>query len=487
MIGPRRIAFLCLCVCGMMEPGCASDPRAPTDPAATLKDQDATTSERQRAVVSIANDLREGKIEHNAGREALKRIAWRRSSRTAVRLTAIDALLEDDGPDTARMLGLLLPTETNWDVIARVGDLAVQHAWRGLAPALVRSWSRKVVEPVDADRPERAALAALFPDETVEAVVYRVFATPKDDKLFGDRARLDAWALLQRIDRDGSQTRALLAADTTPDTEDPLLADLHAGARLLGVVPRSAEQLRWLREMRLPEHRAFWSDAVEAVASLDDSQTRGLALRHISAVVWARRREPTWLTLTRDELASAVAAELHGARKHPRTDGVLDFTSSRETLDAWRDRLSWGDFLLLRIANRAIKDPHVDADLFVQALRDRADTTTEYGGVLDQAGDGFRINGFSPRPTQRLGDRRFVASAQMISASAESLFHYHFHVQRERNADFAGPGRGDLEYADTSGRACLVFTSVEGNVLNADYYQPGGARIDLGEVRQPVE
>jgi hypothetical protein len=71
----------------------------------------------------------------------------------------------------------------------------------------------------------------------------------------------------------------------------------------------------------------------------------------------------------------------------------------------------------------------------------------------------------------------------MLRAGDAALFHYHFHAQRPDNRDYAGPSNGDLVYADRFGRACLVFTTVDEGVLNADYYQPGGARLDLGMLR----
>ena len=64
---------------------------------------------------------------------------------------------------------------------------------------------------------------------------------------------------------------------------------------------------------------------------------------------------------------------------------------------------------------------------------------------------------------------------------ATALAHYHFHVQRVDNAEFAGPGPGDMDYATDQGRACVVFTSVRAGVLNANYYH-AGVSVNLGEV-----
>ena len=92
---------------------------------------------------------------------------------------------------------------------------------------------------------------------------------------------------------------------------------------------------------------------------------------------------------------------------------------------------------------------------------------------------------YSPRPTQRFGDQRFVAPEDMITQGDGAIFHYHMQVQDHNNGDYAGPSRGDVEYAARYGRSCLVFTFVNENTLNADYYQSDGARIDLGVLKRP--
>lgn len=90
---------------------------------------------------------------------------------------------------------------------------------------------------------------------------------------------------------------------------------------------------------------------------------------------------------------------------------------------------------------------------------------------------------YAPRPGQRMGDERFVASDDMLAASDCAIAHYHFHAQRVRNKEYAGPSGGDLQYAARYGRSCLVLTSVGEGVLGVDYYQPNGVVIDLGEIR----
>jgi hypothetical protein len=117
---------------------------------------------------------------------------------------------------------------------------------------------------------------------------------------------------------------------------------------------------------------------------------------------------------------------------------------------------------------------------------DRRDTTTEYGGMLAARGldqEWAVPTLFPPRPGQREGDNKFIASDDMIRSSDRSLAHYHFHAQEERNAAYAGPSPGDLIYAARQGRNCLVLTSLGEGEMGVDYYQPDGIVVDLGRIR----
>ncbi|HMN42928.1 MAG TPA: hypothetical protein PKE29_18960, partial [Phycisphaerales bacterium] len=104
-------------------------------------------------------------------------------------------------------------------------------------------------------------------------------------------------------------------------------------------------------------------------------------------------------------------------------------------------------------------------------------------GAKAVAGPGaFALRSYPPRTTERKDDRTFMAAEAMFKDSPRAIAHYHFHVQKPNNSDYAGPGRGDLEYATTHGRNCLVFTSVREGVMDVDYYQNNGVVIDLGEI-----
>lgn len=492
-----------VCLLGLLTPiGCAgggirNSKRAAEDPLGVLSDATAPAKTKVLAVEVLAEDGRSGELGAEIVRETLKRLAWGRNNRPSVRIAAIDELFTDDPHDTARMLSLMLPTENHWQVIEHVCDMAVETNTTELIPALVRSWSRQVPSPPDDERPERAAIIALAPGVPVEKTVFGVFATMSDpddpndpEDHFALRTRRAAWTLLSRIDPAGATTRDYIAQ--APDASgDPLLADLQVAARQLGAIPLTTEQLDWVENLRKPEHAEFWRRAVAVVATLGPEQREGFELRHIAGVLWASAHRPGWLTTSRSELLSTLSTELAGRRHTRRTADFPDaMVGARESVDAWRKDLVWGDALLLLIADQAISDPRVVRELFEQADHDQRDESTEYGGVLDADPDrvnesGFVAWSFPPRPAQRGGDNRFIASRELLDAGATALFHYHFHAQSHNNGEYAGPGPGDLEYAKKFGRSCLVLTFVSTNALGVDYYQPDGARIDLGSIKRP--
>ncbi len=463
---------------------CSGGGSSSSNPLADVGDPGLGYRTRIHAIEASQQEVEAGTIDRDAWRESVKKVAWGAANYEKLRVAAIDALLEDDEADTRNMLRLMLPREPSWLVIARIGELAEQRGWEEYTPALVRSWSRPVVQPADDERPERAALMALHPSMEVERVVFDVFAQPSDDKLFGDKQREEAWALLCRLDPSGAKAARYLA-DLGPTT-DPLLEDLQAGASDLHAAPTTPEQLQWLRELRKPEHSAWWSEATRVIGTLNGEQLQGLELRHAAAVVWASQHRPQWLRAGRAELVGELTSRLSSRTTHQRLAEAVE--GVRPTREEWSEnasKLVWGDALLVLIADDALREDDVIAALYEQVDQDKDDISTEYGGVIDGRGDGFLALSYPPRPAQRIGDNRFVASPELLERGATALFHYHFHARRANESTYAGPGPGDTEYADRFGRSCLVLTSIDEDTLNADYYQPGGAIVDLGEVARP--
>lgn len=487
-------ALVGLAGCASAEGNLGIDPG--TDPLVVARDPEANLQRRLKAIDQAWADVEAGRADRRATRESLKSLIWTRQL-TPVRLRVLDVLLSDTTEeglaDTRNMMRLRLPTETDWKVIEAIGDAAAQRRWTDLTPALVRSYARPIQQPADPERPERRALEALHPGTPVEETVFRVFvesAHATDDAT--TKVRRDAWELLARLDADGSRRRDLLAAEPDDPAADDTLRALRAAAADLRSIPVTGSELEWLLQLR--EDTAWWTEASAAIRSLTPEQARGLALRHAEPIRWAAAERRQWLSLDRRALLDELASRLKDRRIHERdAEAGSAFGNRRERLRENADRLVWGDLLAILVIDEAIRDPRVMAAFMTQVVEDRRDTSTEHGGVLEWVGrtaevggasgaPGFRAVHYPPRATQRVNDLTFIASDDMFRASARSLAHYHFHVQDARNGSYAGPGPGDLEYADKHSRNCLVITSIDARTLNVDYYQRGGAVIDLGEI-----
>jgi len=456
----------------------------------------------------VAAELAWGEVESGVRvrgrtREAFKDLAWSRASDESLRLTLIRLLMSDasdegssDSEDLAR---LMLPTERSPDVIGVIADAAVAHGWSSAVPALVRSYARVSPNVPDADRGERAALEALVPGVPIEGIVYRVFLSPAGEGADVERAVLqssertrdDAWTLLSRLDRDGRARARLVSGGSTGagSGADREVEMLRTGLRELGVLPRTGEELGWLRRLWYPDretdralNRAWWSESAGLIAGLSDVQRRGMELRHVEAVRWAGAHRRAWLGMDRAALLSELGERL---RERPRIMRKAD-KGQRPRSERLRDRedaMTWGDVLTVLVADEALADDGVRAQIFEQAELDRRDETTEYGGIFEvgEAGaEGYRAVLFRPRARDRVSDEAFVASGDMVRFSDRALTHYHLQVSEDRLSKLAGPSTGDLVYAAVSGRTCLVFTSIGKGILNVDIYTPDGEILDLG-------
>lgn len=431
-------------------------------------------------------------------REAFKDLAWSRATDESVRLTLIRLLMSDTSEagsaDSENMARLMLPTERSPEVIRVLADAAVQQGWTSTVPAMVRSYARVSPNVPDADRAERGALMALVPGVPVEEIVYRVFVSPAGDveRVEGavlrtaERTRDDAWTLLSRLDEDGRMRSRLISGSGGVGVGEEVEM-LRRALRELGVLPRTGEELAWLRRLSYGErendraaNRVWWDSARSVVSSLDESKRRGLELRHVEAIRWASANRAAWIGMDRDGLIGVLEERL---RDRPRVMRKAD-RGKRPRSERLRDRadgMSWGDAISVLVVDEALQTGAMGQQVWEQVSLDRQDETTEYGGIVE-AGDGdvYRAVLFRPRARDRVNDEAFVASGDMIRFSDRAVAHYHMQVSDRRLSRFAGPSDGDLLYAAVSGRTCLVFTSIGSDILNVDVYTPDGAVLDLG-------
>lgn len=489
--------------------GCGSGGQpAADDPMLQVMDPSLSAGARSRAVGRAWEGVLDGSRDRASVRRDLKALAWSPATPSALRREALGVLLSDPDPESERdsrmLTQLMLPRETKPEIIGMLSAAAASRGWTETTASLVRSLSRLQPGVPDTERPEYRALVTLHPQTPVVRVVYGVFLAAQNDAGASDdpfvvntaeRIRADAWDLLARLDADGS-LRASMVAGEGDAAADPALADMRASMEELRTLPLTGEELKWLRSLRdfaKPGRRVWWEAAAAAVGTTDRSTVGKLRLHHVEALRLAAAYRPAWLTATREELEAEVQQRLSGRRVNRRTIAITDTQLGlAERFEENRERLSWADLLTILWLDEAIRQPGVAEAVFAQADMDRADGSTEYGGLLHaapeatgSAGPVFRATMFTPRPAQRRSDSEFVASADMIEQGDHALAHYHFHAQRTRNDEYAGPSPGDLDYAARYGRACLVFTSLRPGVMGVDYYGPSGVVVDLGEIVRP--
>jgi hypothetical protein len=430
-----------------------------------------------------------------ARREAIKSLVWQARTGAPARIVGLQLLADDPSDignaDTRSMLALLLPVEADYAVVRAASNLAAERGWADLSPALVRGLARTRGVTPDIDRPEYQALLKLNPGQRIEQIAFAQFAREaapglnarQIDRL--ERERSAAWDVLARVDPDGSKRAAMLSDPAhTVAGQGGAAAELQDAAIALGAVPVTGEQLAWLRRMR--RESTWWAEATAAVAQISPEARRGWALRHAEPARWAAKHQPQWLALSRDQLASILADRLRSRKNYVRQPEGIDAAPGKENFLDHRAALVWGDVLATLVVDDALSSPAVAAALQAQSIRDRADTSTEFGGLLLVDDSAWSAKLYPPRGAQRLGDMRFVASDDMINSATTALAHYHFHAQAERNARYAGPSPGDAEYAARHGVTCLILTPIRAGILNADVLLPTGQTIDLGEIEAPA-
>lgn len=492
---PRITVVLMMCV--LASAGCNRQTKLSTDPLEDVRNARLGNEHRVRAIHAAWDQVELGVADRLAVRDELKTVAWSGKWPLELRMAALTDLAKDrterGAADTREMFRMMLPREPMPEVTAYLADKVAAEGWSEATPSLVRSLSRTWPGTPDTARPEYKAIERLNGGKSVQEVVYDVFLNPPEESgAFGllpaERVRADAWDLLVRVDPDGS-VRARLLEDRSGGEAGPV-ADMRASLEDLRAMPLSGDELRWLgsmRNFRDAAKKRWWDESAAAVARVDRGLAPRLQFRHIEPIRWAAAQHPEWLSASRESLLSEVARRLDGRAYHKRRARDQQvWKPPSERLADWQDKLSWADLIAILAVDEAIKERPVVESLFAQAQMDREDRTAEYGGVLRarSGGTGPLAVLYPPRPGSRIGDREFVASQDMIAQSDDSLAHYHFHAQEERNSEYAGPSLNDLAYAARQGRTCLVLTSIASGVLNVDLFQPDGAVIDLGTIQR---
>ncbi|MCX5658174.1 MAG: hypothetical protein NTW19_00445 [Planctomycetota bacterium] len=409
---------------------------------------------------------------------ALKTILWDGHFPAEEQTTALNELVALDEAQFRKDVAQRILLIDHYEVLEKIFALAVDRQWQEFTPTAVRHYARPIHGMADANRPERAVIEKLNPGKTVEQVVFEVFINrPGEMKAEAQGA---AWELINRLNPRESVVAAMAQA---PETS-PMVIDLKAAAADLHAVPINREGVLWLSYLRDPARRAWWDRAKALVARLSPEQLNGLELRHLPTLLVA---DDATLGMTRRDLSLAVRRSLADAEHHmlaPSFDGQdRDYPQS---FNEWEAKLTWADLACIRVIAGAVADRAVVQSFFAQADEDLLDETTEYGGALlvQEQGGQTRFAAKLFKPMVRRSDARYLAPPALIESLYTGVAHYHFHAQRQKNKEYAGPGRGDQELAGRLNFNFLVLTFIDHERLNIDFYTPKGAVVDLGTLRR---
>jgi hypothetical protein len=458
----------CAAVVALCLSGCAA--RAVNDPLSVMLDR--TRDPAQRLVAAKQLGTIRDAPDPTTLASAWHRVLWPDNQPTDLRLLAMDRLIEYDEQAFWHVAERRILDTDLWPVRGPLIQKAIERGDPSFIPALVRSYTRDSQVYVDADRPERAAILALAPGKTIQRAVRDVLVS--DDVSVTTAGRVDAWELLNRLS--GTERARELLFQTR--SAQPVILDLQA-ADWLSVLPTNRESVLWLMRVRGENGGLFWEQAKRPAGRLTDDQRRGLALRHLSALLLVEESD-----LQRDtaKSMSRLASLLSGASHTRRVlVGIMRELPS-ESLADHGEQLCWADLLVIGKLVDALRDRALVAELFRQADADHADTASEHGGVIALENDRYTAIDFPP--VLRAHDQKFYASDALIQRMYTGLVHYHFHAHQYANAEYAGPGPGDLGFVEHLRAGAVVFTFLDRDTLGVDYYQPGGVIVDLGVIKR---
>jgi len=447
-----------------------------TNPSSTLQETGRPSAVHIKAMTLL--DQQVG-IENKNYREMLQRLLWKAGYTNDARMAALRRLWNFDQEGTERIIRQQLPRLDNLTWLTELCQWIADENVIELDEALISSWAAPIpFIQSEKERPEYKALVQLVGEEAIIDVIF--MSLVNSNKAWKQGYRTRCWELLHRLAERERLVELLNSEIITED--DAFLLDLRKAMNDFGVVPFRREEILWIRELAKPEYEAFWVEATETLGELDDNKRSSIEMRDIPIAVSLRRHgEQGGLSRSTGEILRTVEHKIKGQKHYFEREGGGSYQANAELLKTTRDVLTWGDAIALEIALKALEVPQVREHLFDYAKRDHEDTTTEYGGViaLDEQGR-FEILEFEPRV--RHHDRRFNASQDMFDAAYTALFHFHFHAQEYRNGDHAGPGMGDKNYATNTRANCLVFTYVNEDSMNVDYYRHSNVVVDLGTI-----
>ncbi|HAW96814.1 MAG TPA: hypothetical protein DCX60_11095 [Phycisphaerales bacterium] len=467
-----RTCLMWMALCAVL----ASCAGGGADPMKTLKSTNKSAATHLDAMARL-----DGPVPSPAYLAMLEDIVLSTRYLLPVRKAAFSRLARS-APDTLdeilmMTLNRLEPAEFRAWAIEQAGALGRER----LTKAIIRSWATPLpMLEASEVRPEELALQRLTGGGKVSLSLIDTMLSASPITEANLRAR--CWELLVTHGEPGQLE--VLVSDDDLIGGDSMMLDMRASMRELGVLPGNREEILWIRELRKPRYQTYWSNVARALAQLPDERRKDLKPRHLAVAEAAHRHRPELLVLSDQQLYELLDQEIdENGRRYKADFSGWNIEVSERLSDA-RKSLVWGDLAAMLLAREALRSQPFVAHVFDFADRDMVDRTTEFGGIVQLDPDGrFELLEYQPRA--RVADDRYLASSKLFKDGYTALYHFHNHAQKYRNERYAGPHLGDFEYADETGVNGLVFTFVDEETLNVDFYREDSFVVDLGTITRP--
>ncbi|MEM1212372.1 MAG: hypothetical protein AAGI68_08750 [Planctomycetota bacterium] len=444
--------------CLVLAVGSGCSPAAPEIAARVVQNPDRSVGERVHAITQLGD----------TDRRLLHGLAWSEREADRVRIAAWQRLLEI-APDAWAMAELRLPRVRSMPMIEAVCVSLPAAERERMTPVLLRSLARRSwggLAVADDDRPEWIGLG--WSTREQRRVALRAWVLREGGP---EVASESAWIVLCRWDGLASQRVWLRVEGARKGrVADPLgLPDqLIWASHFCDRLPQSFEELRWLD--------AVWQGSAARLRTPWVSS--GFAVRHLPVFLADSDRLP---------------GTMHGLLERYATRGGDDAAAGLDTPEPRSEEVP-ADEPMITVIVCLLNEPATQRVLFEQADADRDDASSEYGGVLVVPVRHDAAAAVPFDPLVRRDDHRYYPPPALFDRllSSEGIAYYHFHAQSYDQAEFAGPGMGDLRVAARLGLTVVVFTFLDRDTLNVDVAFPGRTTntmpkvVDLGSIKRPA-
>lgn len=389
------------------------------------------------------------------------------------RAAAVDRMLADDPGAFWSDCAAKTRQIDDWPMIRLLAEKAEASGDIRALPWLVRSWAMPSKLVADKDRPERQAIVSITSSE--QCILRSIVFDPAT--AYQPATQVAAWSVMTRIEPEG-RLRSYLA-DSSESDQSLLVVMLRRVAPALDVLPSDRLAVAQMMWMTVAYPDAQWAAWTRWRAEQRGDGLATLDLRHIPALKHRDTKRDDW---DRERWLSHVASRLADRRHASRGEGANSDIVVKQRPDRFADHapaLGVADLIVLDHLLDVMGDAGFKRVAFEQAEADRIDQTSELGGAVIWDKQGKVL--FKPfAPLMRRHDQAYIAPTSCIEAVYLGLAHVHFHTQRYDNASWAGPGKGDLDFASAHHVNAIVLTFLDPSTLNLDVYFPGGVTIDLG-------